>query len=275
MNFGSALPLPGMRPIQSHISGVVRNMEDLQKYPWAEIPENYRVLMEKYYPALREALPEGMKVVGGIGGGMFETAQMLLEYEGLCYARVDDPEFYSSLFRKIREARSTCLNILFQKYGDIFAVCHTGDDLGFKTSTLISREDIIEHVIPGYQDTSVIAHAYGKPFLLHSCGNLFNVMEDLIGSGSFDAKHSNEDEIAPFSRWVDLYGDRIGLFGGPDTGFLASASKEEIRECTLDILRYMEGRNGFAISSGNTIPDYVPAENYVSFVETVREYRGE
>ena len=37
-------------------------------------------------------------------------------------------------------------------------------------------------------------------------------MEDLIGLG-IDAKHSNEDQIAPFDRWIDLYGDRIGKQG--------------------------------------------------------------
>ena len=29
-------------------------------------------------------------------------------------------------------------------------------------------------------------------------------MEDLIGL-RIDAKHSNEDQIAPFDRWIDLY----------------------------------------------------------------------
>ncbi|MDR1030283.1 MAG: hypothetical protein LBL76_05370 [Treponema sp.] len=46
----------------------------------------------------------------------------------------------------------------------------------------------------------------GKPFLLHSCGCIFKVMDDLIAA-RIDAKHSNEDAIAP-------YGRRIGNFGG-------------------------------------------------------------
>jgi uroporphyrinogen decarboxylase len=39
-------------------------------------------------------------------------------------------------------------------------------------------------------------------------------MDDIIEVAKIDAKHSNEDDIAPFSEWVDRYGDRIGNFGG-------------------------------------------------------------
>jgi uroporphyrinogen decarboxylase len=30
---------------------------------------------------------------------------------------------------------------------------------------------------------------------------------------------------------------------------------------------------GIAIGTGNSVPDYVPTENYINMIETVREYR--
>ena len=45
--------------------------------------------------------------------------------------------------------------------------------------------------------------------------SVLSVMEQAIGAG-INAKHSNEDAIAPFDRWIELYGDRIGLLGGID-----------------------------------------------------------
>ena len=45
-------------------------------------------------------------------------------------------------------------------------------------------------------------------------------MDDLIEKAGIDAKHSNEDQIAHFSKWVELYGERIGNFGGIDTDVL-------------------------------------------------------
>ena len=35
-----------------------------------------------------------------------------------------------------------------------------------------------------------------------------------------------------------------------------------------------QGHGGFAIGTGNSIPDYVPAESYLNMVEIIREYRG-
>jgi len=88
-----------------------------------------------------------------------------------------------------------------------------GDDLGFKRNTLLSDTDIKTFFLPQYRRVIGLIKTAGKPFLWHSCGCIFPVMDDVIALG-IDAKHSNEDQIAPFSTWVDKYGDRIGNFGG-------------------------------------------------------------
>ena len=53
------------------------------------------------------------------------------------------------------------------------------------------------------------------------------VRDDLIGLG-IDAKHSNEDAIAPFDEWITRYGDRIGLLGGIDVDILCQQSPQDI-----------------------------------------------
>ena len=40
-----------------------------------------------------------------------------------------------------------------------------------------------------------LIHSYNKPFLYHSCGKIFDVMEDIIDIVKINAKHSNEDQI--------------------------------------------------------------------------------
>jgi uroporphyrinogen decarboxylase len=120
-----------------------------------------------------------------------------------------------------------------------------------------------------------LVHAHGKPFLLHSCGNILGVMDDIITGAGINAKHSNEDEIAPFQTWVDRYGDKIGNFGGVDTDHLCRKTEAEIREITLNAVRGAQGHGGFALASGNSIPDYVPVEGYLAMVNALREYRGD
>ena len=100
-------------------------------------------------------------------------------------------------------------------------------------------------------------------------------MEDLINVAGIDAKHSNEDVIAPFPEWVERYGDRIGNFGGIDTDMVCRLSKPEMKEYILDVIQKCSHHGGFAFGSRNSIPDYVPVEGYLNMVEIVREYRGD
>ena len=100
-------------------------------------------------------------------------------------------------------------------------------------------------------------------------------MDDIIREAAIDAKHSNEDAIAPFQEWLDRYNDRLGIFGGVDMDLLCRADETTIRQRTLEVLRLAENYRGFALGCGNSIADYVPVEKYLAMVETVREYRNE
>ena len=111
----------------------------------------------------------------------------------------------------------------------------------------------------------------GKPFLLHSCGAIFPVMEDIIAAG-VDAKHSNEDNIAPFHRWVEDYGDRIGNVGGVDMNSLGTEDETGVALYVKEILDGLRGRKGIAFGSGNQITDYTPPENFLAMVRAAREY---
>jgi len=100
-------------------------------------------------------------------------------------------------------------------------------------------------------------------------------MDDLIDVAGINAKHSNEDVIAPFSSWVEKYGGRIGNFGGVDTDHLCSKSEAEIKEIIRDLYPFSKGHGGFALGSGNSIPNYVPVEGYLAMVNAARELRGD
>ena len=215
-----------------------------------------------------------MKAIGGVGNGIFECVQELVGYEDLCYMRADDPELYEDMFARVGKNNLTIWNRFLKEFGDIYCVCRFGDDLGFKSATLLAEDDIRSLIIPQYKKIIDAVHAAGKPFLLHSCGNIFNVMEDLIAAG-INAKHSNEDQIAYFPVWVEKYGDRIGNFGGIDTDCVCRLDPQQMHEYISDVVSRSVGHGGFAFGSGNSIPDYVPADGYRCMNETVRRIRGD
>jgi uroporphyrinogen decarboxylase len=187
--------------------------------------------------------------------------------------QADDPELHRDIYKNIGDLMVEIWTEFLKRHADTFAVCRFGDDLGFKTSTLTSPKTIRQHIIPQYKRVIDLIKANGKPFLLHSCGNIFTIMEDVIGAG-IDAKHSNEDVIAPFDEWIRLYGDRIGLLGGIDVDLLCIKPPPEVFESVVEQgTRYRSNAKGFALGSGNSIPDYVPVEGYLAMIEAAQHIR--
>lgn len=267
--------MPGSGALgDSRVSPVIKTREDFDAYPWEAVPDYYFEKNSRYFKALRNNMPEGMKAIGGVGNGIFECVQDVVGYQNLCYLSVDDEEFYADLFKTVGRTNLAIWTRFMKEFGDIYCVLRFGDDLGYKSNTLLSREDIRAHILPQYKPIIHLVHSYNKPFLLHSCGNNFSIMEDIIACG-IDAKHSNEDQIAPFSRWVHDYGDRIGNFGGIDLDVVCNASRAEMKEYITDVIKTCSHHGGFAFGTGNSVPDYVPAEGYLNMLEIVREIRGD
>lgn len=266
--------LPGPGAIKGG-KGPIQTRADFERYPWYDLEARYWELAERKFTALRHNLPAGMAAVGGVGNGVFEISEDLVGFEYLAYMQADDPQLLSWLYAKIGDLMEAIWQRCLDQFGDLFAICRMGDDLGYKTRTLTSPRNIRQFVIPQYQRVISLIRQSGHPFLWHSCGNIFTIMDEVIDLG-INAKHSNEDVIAPFETWIERYGDRIGLLGGIDVDILCRSTPAEIVE-----LVYTRGRQyrhlakGYALGSGNSIPDYVPVDGYLAMLQAAQKIRTE
>jgi uroporphyrinogen decarboxylase len=99
-------------------------------------------------------------------------------------------------------------------------------------------------------------------------------MDDIISNAKIDAKHSNEDVISPYSRWINDYGNKIGNFGGLDTDILCDSSAVDVASYTANVYHLCAVKgHGVAIGSGNSIPDYVSPARYGQMLDTIRKLR--
>lgn len=267
--------MPGSGCLGGHKEPAIRDRADFERYPWDEVEVRYFQKYTPYFRALAETMPAGMKAIGGVGNGIFECVQDVVGFMQLCYLSVDDRQLYEDLFRRVYEVSRRIWERFLREFGETYCVVRFGDDLGYKVNTLLPAGDVRQVILPWYQRLVELIHSWQKPFLLHSCGCIFEIMDDLIDKVKIDAKHSNEDAIAPFPVWVEKYGDRIGNFGGIDTDAVCRLSRAEMKEYITDVVRQCRGHGGFAFGSGNSIPDYVPVEGYRNMVEIVRELRGD
>lgn len=249
--------------------------EEVEKFDWAGLVEAYFDRFAPDFDALALALPPGMMAVAGVGNGVFECVQDFVPLTDLAYLEADDPEAFDLLWRRVADLLAAIWERFIPRWGAGYCLFRTGDDLGFKSSLLLKPDTVRRYVVPAYARVASQAHRVGKPFLLHSCGRIFDVMEDLIGGAGIDAKHSNEDGIAPFPEWLERYGDRIALFGGVDMDLLCRETPAAIARRVEEVVAAAAPYPGFALGSGNQIADYVPAETFLAMVETARRIRGE
>jgi uroporphyrinogen decarboxylase len=118
----------------------------------------------------------------------------------------------------------------------------------------------------------LIARSKGKPYLLHSCGKLDEIMDDLIDDVGIDGKHSFEDAILPVTQAKGLYGGRIALLGGIDMDFLCRSGEQDIRRRVADTLDVCMKGGGYCLGTGNTVANYVPLDNFLAMLDEGRRY---
>jgi uroporphyrinogen decarboxylase len=264
--------LPGHGAIYGG-KGPIQNRADFERYPWNELPARYWALATPHFDALARQMPAGMKALGGVGNGVLEISEDLVGFESLAYVQADDPELFAELYQRIGDLMATIWREFLARYAGTYAICRMGDDLGFKSTTLVSPGVIRRHIVPQYRRVIDLIHGAGRPFLWHSCGNIFSVMDDVIALG-IDAKHSNEDAIAPFETWIERYGGRIGLLGGIDVDILCRDDPAHIQaEVRERATAYRRMARGYALGSGNSIPEYVPVEGYLAMIHAAQEIR--
>ncbi|OGS23529.1 MAG: hypothetical protein A2297_05495 [Elusimicrobia bacterium RIFOXYB2_FULL_48_7] len=248
--------------------GPISSWEDFEKYPWPSVRD-----VDLYaYEVASKNLPDGMGMFARPTFGFFELPMdVLMGYETLSYAIYDQPDLIEAVFNKAGE-------LIYEFYRKLAGLdkltgFFQGDDMGFKTATLVPPDFLRKHVLPWHKKTAKLAHDNGLLYLLHSCGQLEAIMDDLIDDVEIDAKHSYEDAITPVTEFKKKYGKRITILGGVDMDILCRAPEDKLRAYLRNILDVCSQGGGYAFGSGNSIANYVPVKNYKLMIEEGLNYR--
>jgi len=245
--------------------GAITNWADFEAYPWPE-PSEASFFAVDY---LSQHLPEGMGLMTCHAGGIFENVSQIMSLEGLCFALYDQPELVEAVTAKVGERMVAYYRHLRDLDGVI--ALFQGDDMGFRTGTLIRPDDMRRIFLPWHQRFAALAHERGLPYFLHSCGNLETIMPALIDEVGIDGKHSYEDAIIPVQDFQAKYGGRIAVLGGVDLNILTTATPDGVRQHTRWLMDTCGARGRYAIGSGNSIPSYIPVDNYLAMVDEAQE----
>jgi uroporphyrinogen decarboxylase len=106
---------------------------------------------------------------------------------------------------------------------------------------------------------------------MHSDGDLSVLMEDLITMG-LDVIQPIDPSCMDMAKVKKQWGDRICLIGNVSNELLRSATTQEIEARVKELLRDAAPGGGFALGSGNSVPNWAKYENYLAMRETCLRY---
>jgi len=143
------------------------------------------------------------------------------------------------------------------------------DDWGTERSTMISPGAWREFFKPAYQALFDEVHRCGMDAFLHTCGNVVDIIEDLIevGLDVLDPVQTSAMDIEELAR---RFGGRISFCGTIDVQhLLPSAAPQMVKDTirrTMDVLGRPFG-NALILAPTNTITPEVPLANLRAMFE--------
>jgi len=255
------------RSFQDEHTGPIMSWEDFEKFTWPD-PHAPELLASLEW--LQENLPEDMCIIGGLGGHFAEELSWLMGYETLCFALYEQRDLVEAIAAKLLEIYRVCLERTLE-YSRV-RIYWAADDMGFRTGLLISPGDMRKLVLSSHKVLAEISHKAGRPYMLHSCGNLTDIIDDLTDDVKIDAKHSFEDTIESVCDAKKTYGQKIALLGGIDMDFLCRSEPQAIRKRVRETLDVCLPGGGYCLGTGNSVANYIPLDNYLAMVDEGRLY---
>lgn len=248
----------------SESSGVITSLKEFDEYIF---PHTNEIDYKKFEEASKN-LPEGMGIIGQYGD-IFTMTWEMMGFENFSFALFED----ETLIKMINEKVGEIVLSMFSNMAEMafVNVLWYSDDIAYTNGLMVSPETLEKYFFPWLEKIGQIAKKFNKPLIYHSDGILFDVIERLIECG-ISALHPIEPKAMDILEVKKRYGDRIALIGNIDVDLLARGSREEIRKNVLFNIENVGFNGGYCVGSGNSIPEYVNLDNYITMIETAKSF---
>ncbi len=164
----------GREYIEEH-KGPITSWEEFESYPWPNLNAVSTRALEWY----ENNLPDDMCILALSCFAHFtEYLTWLMGYETLCFSLYDQPDLVRAISDKILDTYRLLIGLLLDF--DRIKIFLGADDMGHRTSTLISPDSLREFALPGHKEIAARCHDAGRPYILHTCGNLNYVARRLM-----------------------------------------------------------------------------------------------
>jgi uroporphyrinogen decarboxylase len=215
-----------------------------------------------------QLLPQGMKFIAVLGK-IFTATWELLGFERFCLLMYEDPEFLRRVVTRVGDIQlAVCEKVLqYESVGAVWAP----DDIAYNTGPMAPPDWLDQLVFPYYREMARLCKAADRPFIYHSDGDLWKVMPMILDTG-FDALHPVEPECMDIAEVREATRGRLALLGNIRVDTLSRGSRDDVRALVRDRIERFGREGAYCVGSSNSVPNYVPFDNYLAMLETSAEY---
>lgn len=200
----------------------------------------------------------------------FERLWSLFSMPEALMNMVADEELTYYILEKVEEHHHRLLDIVLE-YDEIECI-YFGDDWGQQKGLIMGPDHWRKIIKPGMKRLFEHVKSKNKYIVLHSCGDLREIMGDLVEMG-VDVYNTVQPEIYDLKKLKEEYGKDITFYGGISTQqFMPFATVEETKQKTKEILDIMSKGGGYILSPTHAVTPDIPVENVEAMIEVAKEY---
>jgi len=195
---------------------------------------------------------------------VFELMHPVCGHETMLAAMALDPDWIVDMCTVYSDMIIAYLDDLFKKEGRPDGI-FMAEDMGFKERPFMSPAMYRELVRPAHKKTIDWAHNLGLPVIMHSCGFVEPLLDDIVSAG-LDCLQAMEIKAGMDPvRISKKFGKRLALYGGMDVRPLTVNDLEGVRKVLSQIPDLMKGGGGYILHSDHSIPGECNYETYRFF----------
>ena len=245
--------------------GVIGSHADFEAFAW---PDPDRMDFSAYDEADR-LLPPTMKVLAHVGK-VFNAVWWLMGFETFSIALKEDPSLVARMFEKVCAIQGRVIERILD-HPSVGMVWHA-DDLAYKAGLMVKPALLRAFVFPFYTRMNKLCHEQDILCGFHSDGDINAVVEDIIAAG-FDSLNPLEPPCMDINALKQKVAGRITLMGNIDLAYtLTQGTPAEVDAEVRERIRVLAPGGGYCLSSANSIPDYVPFENFMAMRDAWLKY---
>jgi len=213
---------------------------------------------------------KGEKCIVFLSHEAFEFSHYLRGMDNLLMDYALNPALAHRLARIVTDCKKRVLERAAEIGADVLC---TGDDYAHRKAPIMSPDHFREFLLPYLQEVVNVAKAKNIPFLKHTDGNLWPIINDIVDTGIDCLDPLEPIADMDMARVKAAYGHRIALAGNVDCGqLLPFGTRTDVIEAVKETIAKGAREGGFILASSNSIHPAVRPENYKAMVEAGREF---